>query len=193
MNSYGMQSAPACFSIFLMGLSSDPAGDLHMLNKELSSFDPSLTNKVQIIVVNKVDVAEVRERASALRVQLEGEGVPVFFVSAATGEGVQGLMGSTLERLGNLPKKAIEAGQKELPRILVRREQTFRVSRENGDYVVYAAKLERLVPMDNFRDWRAIAQLWREIHRLGVAKALEEEGVQPGDTVRLGGIELEWS
>ena len=181
------------FLHILDGLSSDPVGDLHMLNKELSSFDPSLTNKVQIIVVNKVDVAEVRERAPTLRVQLEGEAVPVFFVSAATGEGVQGLMGSTLERLGNLPKKAIEAGQKELPRILVRREQTFRVSRENGVYVVYAAKLERLVPMDNFRDWRAIAQLWREMQRLGVAKALEEEGVQPGDTVRLGGIELEWS
>ena len=180
------------FLHILDGLSSDPVGDLHLLNKELRSFDSSLSNKVQFIVVNKLDISEVRERVPILTAQLEPEGAPVFFVSAATGEGVHELMGSTLERLGNLPKQAMEEGQRELPRILPRTERSFKVSHEKGVYVVYAPRLERLVPMANFRDWRAIAQLWREMERLGVAKALEAEGVQPGDTVRLGGIELEW-
>ena len=37
-----------------------------------------------------------------------------------------------------------------------------------------------------------MVQLWKEMERMGVVKALEEKGVNPGDTVRLGGVELEW-
>ena len=49
------------------------------------------------------------------------------------------------------------------------------------------------MPLADLRDYRAVVQLWKELQRLGVVRALEEQGVQPGDTVRLGGVELEWS
>ena len=58
--------------------------------------------------------------------------------------------------------------------------------------MVNAPKVERLVPMVDLRDWRAMVQIWKELERLGVVSVLEEMGVQPGDTVRLGNVELEW-
>jgi Obg family GTPase CgtA-like protein len=35
-------------------------------------------------------------------------------------------------------------------------------------------------------------QLWREMNRLGIARKLEEAGIEPGDTIRIGKAEMEW-
>ena len=175
----------------LDGLSEDPLDDWLRVNKELTSFNESLGNKPQIIVVNKVDITEVRERLPAVRSGLEAQGVPVFTIAAATGEGVDALLGKALEMVENLPSEDPKIERRE-PTLAPRWEKPFKITRQNGTYVVHAPKVERLVPMANLKDWRAMVQIWRELQRLGVVRALEEEGVQPGDSVRLGDVELEW-
>ncbi|GIT42335.1 MAG: hypothetical protein Ct9H300mP11_02710 [Chloroflexota bacterium] len=45
----------------LDGLSEDPVDDYQMINKELEQFNPEMANKPQLVVVNKLDVTEVRE------------------------------------------------------------------------------------------------------------------------------------
>ena len=176
----------------LDGLSADPIADLRRINNELGSFDSSLGEKAQMIIVNKIDLPEVNERVLSLKAQFQAKGSPMHFVSAATGEGMEDLLGATLEMLDNLPKEVLEVVESPRPVVPSTPEPAFRVTRQNGDYIVSAPKLERLVPMANLKDSRAIAHLWREIEKMGIAKALEAEGVQPGDTVRLGGVELEW-
>ena len=52
--------------------------------------------------------------------------------------------------------------------------------------------VERLVPMANLRDQRAMIQIWKLLQRIGVVEELEAQGVEEGDTVRLGGVDLEW-
>ena len=172
--------------------SDDPVGDWRRINQELISFNLSLGEKPQFIVVNKVDIPEVQERVAALRGDLESLGLPLFFISAATGEGVGTLLGKTLETLDSLPQADMEVGRRAIPSIAPRVKETFRVSHENGVYVVHAPRVERLVPRANLRDRRVMLQIWQELERLGVAKALEEKGVQVGDTVRLGEMDLEW-
>ena len=174
------------------GLSSDVLGDWRLINRELERFDPSLGKKPQVAVVNKIDIPEVREQTIALRARLKREGVPVLFVSAATGEGVDALVGRILEMLDGLPKEELHFAQMESPTVPTRKDETFRVTRENGVFVVSAPRVERLVPLADLRDWRAMIQIWRELQRLGVVQALEAQGVQPGDTVRVGEVELEW-
>ena len=176
----------------LDGLSDDPLGDWRLINRELLSFDISLGTKPQFIVVNKLDIPEVRERVPTLKAKLESQGVPMFLLSAATGEGVDALLSKTLEVLDSLPKEDLKVSQSRLPTSSPEKDEPFKVTRENGVYVVYAPRVERLVPLANLRDWRAMVQLWRELERLGVVKALEEIGVEPTDTVRLGDVELEW-
>ena len=176
----------------LDGTSEDPVGDWHRINWELASFAVSLEKKPQIVAVNKFDIPEVRQRRSSLQSALEAEGMEVFFVSAVTGEGVDALLREVLSALGELHEKGSESREGELPTLARRREEPAAVRRENGVYVVYAPRLERLVPLANFKDWRVLVQFWREMERLGAVKALEEQGVQPGDTVRVGGVDLEW-
>jgi GTP-binding protein len=177
----------------LDGLSDDPLEDWRRINQELASFDPSLGKKPQIIAVNKVDIPEVAERIPSLKDALGSQGMHLFFVSAATREGIDPLLGKTLEILDGLPREDPTAGPRELPLIAPKaKEEPFRVAMERGVYVIYAPKVERLVPLADLKDWRAMVQIWKELQRIGAVKVLEERGVQPGDTVRLGGVDLEW-
>ena len=176
----------------LDGSGDDPLGDWQRTNIELNSFSPSLGEKPQLIVVNKLDISEVRDRVSGLKGELESQGVPVFFVSAATGEGIDQLLGKTLELVHNLPREELTPTPIEAPIVVREEAPPFSVTQENGTYVVRAPRVERMLPLADLKNWRVMVQVWKELKRLGVVKALEDRGVQPGDTVRLGRVELEW-
>src|SRR5215471_5610529 len=70
----------------------DPLKDWRTVNQELALFDPTLGEKPQIVVVNKIDLTEARERAKALAKELPKRYRPLHLISAATTEGVQALV-----------------------------------------------------------------------------------------------------
>ena len=174
------------------GMAEDPVADWEQINHELVSFNPTLSEKSQFIVVNKVDIPEVRERAPTLKEELSARGLPLFFVSAATGEGVEELLGKVLETLDVMPKEDPMPAPERPSMAVNADEEPFRVTFSKGVYTIHAPRVERLVPLADLRDWKAMIQIWKELERLGVVKVLEEKGVKPGDTVRLGKVELEW-
>ena len=176
------------------GMSPDPVADLELVDNELASFGQGLGGKPQMIVVNKVDVPEVKDRMNDYRKAFEEKGRPLFFVSAATGEGVDALLGKALETLKALPAPPVEPRERVavVDRPRRRSEESFTITQQNGVYVLDAPAVERLVPMANLRDQRAILQIWKLLQRIGAVKELEAQGVEPGDTVRLGGVDLEW-
>jgi len=79
------------------GSSQTPLSDVRKLEEELVSYEAALKDKPRIIAVNKVDLPEVRDRVPALRREFKDLGLPLYFISAATGEGVEELMKRTLE------------------------------------------------------------------------------------------------
>ena len=186
----------------LDGMSEDPAEDLRMLRNELREFNPELAGKQQIVAVNKMDITEVRERQEELELSLRaaeppvaGSDVPqqVMFISAATGEGVDELLGKVVELLDALPVESAEAssaGQQVQP--LPRQQVPETVYKENGIYVVVSEYLERLVALADTRDQRVILQLWREMTRRKLAQRLTDAGIEAGDTIRIGRVEVEW-
>ena len=174
------------------GQSADPVDDLRLINQELASFNTTLAAKVQIVVLNKIDIPEVREQISSIERKLESEGSPLVSISAATGEGVQNLIAKTLAAIDKLPKEEVKLYPTPKPLMNKIHNEPYRLTREGGVYVVYAPQVERLLPLANLDDWRVMVQVWKELERVGVVKALQEKGVEPGDTVRVGGVDLEW-
>ena len=59
-------------------------------------------------------------------------------------------------------------------------------------FAVACAVAERMLDVVDLSNWRARLQFHRELGRLGVIGALEKAGVAPGDTVRIGEVEMEW-
>ena len=70
----------------------DPIREYEALNRELRLFNPELAEKRQIVVVNKMDLPQVRENLPQVLPWFTERGLTVFPVSAATGEGVPALL-----------------------------------------------------------------------------------------------------
>ncbi len=86
----------------------DPLKDWKTINHELALFDPRLSEKPQMVVVNKVDLAEARDKAKALAQKLPKHHRPLHLISAATREGVQALVQAVGQKLEAI-KQAEEA------------------------------------------------------------------------------------
>ena len=187
------------------GMAEDPVGDFEMLNAELEQFSPQLAGTPQITAVNKVDVTEVRERKEEIvarfndskvaweKSEPDSAGPELFFISAVTGEGVEELLGKVVEVLDSLPRENEETSEQRPEPAARRRDQAReKVYRDNDVYVVESAALERLAALADTRDRRVILQLWREMTRRGLARRLAEAGIEAGDTIRIGRVEVEW-
>ena len=70
----------------------DSLKDWRTVNEELALFDPALAQKPQIVVINKIDLAEAREHARAFAKEIPERYRPLYLISAATTEGVQTLV-----------------------------------------------------------------------------------------------------
>ena len=183
----------------LDGLSEDPVEDYRMINQELEQFNPEMAAKPQLVVVNKLDVTEVREYQEVLTEQLldaiGDKGSSVHFISAATGEGVNTLLGNIIGALAELPKEEIDASllpepMHSRPQRSAGREAVWRAS--NGVFVVESEMMERLTAMADTRDQRVLLQLWREMRKTSLADRLIDAGIEAGDTIRFGKVELTW-
>lgn len=184
----------------LDGLSDDVVRDYRMVQEELAQFNPELLGKRQFIVVNKLDVTEVREQRAELERRLIREAYRsgmdesrVLFISAATGEGVDELLTAVGAVLRELPKDAPEddGPAVEIPRLRPVRTAE-RVQVVDGVYVIESEYLERLSALADTRDRRVLLQLWREMRRSGLADKLVDAGIEVGDTIRIGKVEVEW-
>ena len=76
------------------GTSEDPIGDFKTINEELQKYDDFLAGKPQVVVLNKIDVSEVKEQQDSLIEKLkEAAGhTRVLPISAATTQRVEELM-----------------------------------------------------------------------------------------------------
>ncbi len=183
----------------LDGLSEDPVDDYRMINQELQQFNPEMAQKPQLVVVNKLDVTEVREQQEELEVRLleaiGGHGSGVHFISAATGEGVDILLGNIIGTLAEMPKEEIDESPEpepmhSRPQRSVTKESVRRDAK--GVFVVESEAMERLTALADTRDQRVLLQLWREMRRSGLADRLIDAGIEAGDTIRFGKVEVEW-
>ncbi len=179
------------------GALDDPAEQHRQTNRELELFNADLGRKPQILAVNKIDLPEVRERLARLKHDFR-ETPRVHVISASAAEGLTPLLDAVLEELraAPLPTGSGEHvdSAKDLPVLRPRpRASGASVHRTaSGKFVVESDDAARIAARVDIESWSARIQLYARLKRTGVVKALEDAGIMPGDTVRFGGIEMEW-
>ena len=85
------------------GSERDPVRDYEIIQGELAAFNLALAAKPEIVVATKLDATMDRARLDRLREFCATRGLEFHAISAATGEGIPGLvhaMAAALERLG---------------------------------------------------------------------------------------------
>ena len=143
-----------------------------------------------------MDIPEAQERWPEMRRRAEEAGLPIFSISAAARQGVDELLYFTSNRLRELQAKAREAAARTPtpagPTFRPEPEDAFSISREGDIFVVRGKRVERMVAMTDQENPEGMARLESHLRRMGVTAALEQAGIQAGDTVHFGKVELLW-
>jgi GTPase len=159
---------------------------------ELEAYDPALTEKPEIVVANKLDLPGARAGLERLKQALPRR--VVVGVSTVTNEGVRELLEEVGELLRGLPREAETGTGLRVYTLAPRSEDGgFRVEQpEPGVYRVVGRRVERVVAMTDLASEEGTDYLQKQLERMGVFGALEQAGIQVGDTVHVGDWETEW-
>lgn len=167
----------------------DPVEDYERINGELSQYG-LLSQRPQIIAANKIDLPGAAENVERLRTHLEGRGLQVFPISAATRQGFAQLLAEIARVLPTLPEpEPLEELFEGLPQ---EDEDVFDIRAEDGCYIVDGPGAERLIASVNFDNEESMNWFHQRLRRLGVIDRLREAGAAQGDTVILGDMEFDF-
>jgi GTP-binding protein len=145
-----------------------------ILLDELGRYQPQLLERPRVVAGTKADVAT--QPFDGLR------------VSAVTREGLDPLLG---EIATGVEKAREQEGDAEQYVVLRPEEQGFSVVRE-GEHAwrVTGRPAERAVALADLTNAEAMAYVQGRLRRMGVERALARAGVNDGDLVRIGALEL---
>jgi len=176
----------------LDGASAHPLADVEQINRELVLFNERLGAKPQIVVLNKMDLPQAREKWPGVRAALEERGQEPMCISAITGEGVRELMGRVAQMLAELPELERATPVKVFRPRPRGAERDFTLTRRAEAWVVRGEGIEQVAAQTDWRYHEALERFQRILDRWGISQALEEAGVAEGDTVYIGDTELVW-
>jgi GTP-binding protein len=181
---------------------SDPDSNFATVERELELHDPRLAALPRLLALSKADLvdgatAEVAREHWQARL---GPDVPVIVTSSVSRVGLDVLARELIRRVpvGVAPEPAADVLDRagpaadELAEHRVFRpaaDRAYRVERV-GDrsYRVSGAGIERLVARYDLDNDDALAHLERRLRGIGVIRALESEGFEPGDEVEIAGV-----
>jgi GTP-binding protein len=175
---------------------SDPVENHATIERELAAHDARLASLPRILALSKVDLvtAEVAEQAAAAWRARLGEEVPVVLTSSATGEGLDELRKLLLAHVPIAPPVEVAdvEGLAEHRVFRPAAARGFQIERlADGRFRVVGEGIDRLVLRYDVDNEEAMAYLERRLKSIGVIRALEEAGFEPGDDVEIGGVAFE--
>jgi len=184
--------------VHVVANSPDIVGDFRAINDELRLFNPKLAEKPQVVVLNKIDIPEVRENLSALTEQLRTEAghSRVLAISAVTGERVKELMSRLRKLVDALPVEVSVEEDEERVDFSKDDSDDFDImsDEENypGQFRVVGEKIEKLATMTNWDYYEATQRFQRILDARGVSQALKEAGALDGDLVMIGDWDFDY-
>ena len=174
----------------------DPVEDIEKINYELSQYSEQLATRPQIIVANKIDsVLEEEEIYINFKNYVEKNNLPVVYVSAVTGEGLDQLVKMAIDKLKDLPPVTIYepeySEEDEAIASSVGARETI-VRRENDKFIVEGEWLYNFMGQINFDDYESLNFFQRVLIKNGVIDKLRKAGVEEGDTVSIYDFEFDF-
>ena len=174
----------------LDGSAEDPLADFSQINGELALFDAALAQKPQVVVVNKIDLEEVKAKWSGLKKALKKLGHEAYPISAFTRENLTPVLWKAIELVRTTPKPEV------VPSLPVYKPEEdprdFAIKRENVGWRVTGTAIERAAEMTYWEHDGSIRRFQHLMVAIGLDEALRKAGIQEGDTVFIRDYELEW-
>ena len=174
----------------LDGSAAEPLTDWAMINQELALYDTKLEDRPQLVVFNKMDLPDAIAWEPLIEEEVVKQGYPFCAISAVTGQGVREMLYQIKQMLDGTPEpesidETIVIAPDEDP-------DAFWIEPVEDGWRIHGKRIERVAAMTYFEFEATAVRFQRILESMGIAKALVNAGVEPGDTVFIGDEALEW-
>ena len=172
---------------------SDPQENFETVEAELREHGHGLAELPRLLALSKADLVPPEEAAAAVERWRDRLGVEVIATSAVTGQGLEELANAIFR---DVPpeERAEESAETPATHRVYRpgRGDAYRVERTGpGAFRVEGERIERLIARHDVDNDEALRYVEERLRALGVIRALESAGFEPGDDVEIGGIVFE--
>lgn len=171
----------------------DPIDNIEKINEELEKYKEGLSKRPTVIAVNKMDIPEAEENFEKIKAKYESDDVKVFPISAATNSGLDELLQAVADILKDYPEDIVfDEDYEEFSEATID-EEPFTIEQPSEHYfVVEGVGVEKMMGYTNIDTEKGFAFFQKYLREKGIIKALEDKGINEGDTVKIYDIEFEF-
>ncbi len=177
----------------------EPIEDIYAINKELEAYNPEIASRPQIIAANKIDVMYMNldkdDIIKRIKNEFEPKGIPVYPISAVSGQGLRELLYAVQNKLDGLDDKPIVFEQEYIPEehLSIQNEPfTVEYDEEKDEYVVEGPRIEKMLSYTNLESEKGFRFFQNFLKDNDILNKLEELGIEEGDTVRMYGLSFDY-
>ena len=171
----------------------DPVENVEKINRELAEYKEDLLKRPQVIAANKTDIPGSEENVARLKETYEPQGFKVFPISAATNKGLDELLTEVGRILREYPEDIVfEEEYEEYDEVKVDQEPFTIEEVEDGYFVVTGVGVEKMIGYTNIDTEKGFAFFQKYLKEKGIIEALEEKGIEEGDTVHIYDLDFEF-
>jgi GTP-binding protein len=161
------------------------------IQHELSSYRVDLSNRPQIIALNKtegLDAKTLKEITSKIQAAA-GKDITIIAISAQAHKNLDALKYALKEMLLAEKRKVAEEAATEdmepgIPLLTLEDDEgNWYVERTEEGFIVSGAKIERFAVRTDFASPHGIARLRDIMRRMGIMHELSRQGIEPGDRI----------
>ncbi len=176
----------------------DPVEDIYAINKELKLYNPEIAARPQVIAANKIDAIYPGEEdpIERIRKEFEPQGIPVYAISAVSGQGVKELLYQIKKMLDEAGKETVIFQQEFFPEEqLIEEQLPYTVTRseeEDHTFIIEGPKIEKMLGYTNLESEKGFLFFQRFLKETGILDDLEKLGIEEGDTVQMYGFDFDY-
>lgn len=179
----------------------NPVADIYAINKELEAYNPEIAKRPQVIAANKTDMIidgmgmnGEEDPIGKIKAEFEPKGIPVFPISAVSGQGVRELLYAVNNLLEGMDDKPVVFEREYFPETLSEEQEPYTVVYDEKEdaYIVEGPRIEKMLGYTNLESEKGFTFFQRFLKENGILDELENLGIQEGDTVRMYGLSFDY-
>lgn len=194
----------------------DPVTDIYTINEELAKYNEDLAKRPQIIAANKTDAivksepeaididdngeliydkSEDIDPIERLRKKFEPKGIPVFPLSAVTGEGVDEILSKAADLLDEADDEPVLFASEFDPEFetgAINEPYSVYFDEDTKEYVIEGPRIEKMLGYTNLDSEKGFAFFQRFLKENGILDELKALDIKEGDTVRMYGFAFDY-
>lgn len=174
------------------GTEENPIQNYKIINEELRKYSEKLANLYQIVAINKIDAID-EDRQKELVAEFEKIGVKPYLISAVTGENLQSIKNELENKVNSIEKPQSEVNVIEDTDATNNDDGYWDVQKIKKDtYLVTGGRIIRISQVTDSRSTEQIIRFQNIMTGMGIMDELKRQGIQNGDTIIVGKLELEY-